>query len=312
LQNGTVYVRRPGGSSEPARTQDDWEKLIDRLVKARQDDQLIAIRKIFNPSEGLDVERKPDLVEWERESYAVWQAKIADLPEDSAGRLLAGHWTFSFKIEPFDAGSLLQLNAALEREMPKLSGWPPFTYLHQPGRRPEARGDIVEAWLHNPEGADGSHSDYWRIRNDGMGFLLRPMQEDAPHFMSNRIPGPALPAFDWLLPVYRSLELLKFTEALAMKFADSNALASVLLRYYGCEGRRLCCSDFNTMLDEGQRCSQPVVSSSMTVRVAEIGINLEESVHALLVPIFEQFEFSELPRATVNRKVREYLERNQR
>jgi hypothetical protein len=33
LKAATVYIRRAGGFSEPPRNQDDWEKLIDRLVK---------------------------------------------------------------------------------------------------------------------------------------------------------------------------------------------------------------------------------------------------------------------------------------
>lgn len=49
LQNGKVYIRRPGGRSEVARNQDDWEKLIDRLIQARQADILDAIREIITP-----------------------------------------------------------------------------------------------------------------------------------------------------------------------------------------------------------------------------------------------------------------------
>jgi len=68
LQTGQVYVRRPGGASEPSRTQDDWEKLIDRLVKARQDDLLAAMRKVIDPLAGADHAARPNLEEWDRES----------------------------------------------------------------------------------------------------------------------------------------------------------------------------------------------------------------------------------------------------
>ena len=307
LQSGMVYVRRPGGGSEPARTQDDWEKFIERLVKARQDEQLTAIRKIFNPQEDIDLGAKPDLDAWDDESYRAWQAKLADLPADSPHRLSAGHWSCSFLIDPFEPPPLNELNRVLEHEMPRYSGWRPFTYLHGADRRPVARGDVIEAWLCDRERDDPSRSDYWRVSRDGRGYLLRPMQEDDPNFLANRHPGPELPAFDWLLPIYRVTELLKFAEALALRFSDGNAQLSVLLRYYGCDGRKLCCSDFGLQLLEGARCAQPTISSRMTLPVEELRINLEERVHTLLVPIFEQFEFAELPKPVVDRQVRRVL-----
>ena len=66
LKAGTVYVRRPGGASEPARTQDDWERLLDRLVRARRDEMLDAIRDVLNPPGNIAVP-DADLEEWDRE-----------------------------------------------------------------------------------------------------------------------------------------------------------------------------------------------------------------------------------------------------
>lgn len=312
LRHATVYVRRPGGSSEPARTQDDWERLIDRLVKARQDDLLVAVRTVLNPSETLDLTAKPKLEAWEKESYQAWSEKVAQLPARSPHRLENGHWSFSFVIEPFDCPDLVDLNRFLEQEAPKYSGWPPFTYLHAPPRKPVALGNLIEAWLYNPASSDPDFSDYWRVSMEGAGFLLRPMQEDRPGFMSNRMPGPELPAFDWLLPIYRVTELLKFVEAIGTKFADANAQVSTSLRYYRSNDRRLCCHDFNYLLDEGARCAVPEISSRVAFPIAELSINLEERVSALLSPIFAQFEFTELPKAVVDTQVSAALGRRGR
>ncbi|WP_409562239.1 ATP-binding protein [Hyphomicrobium sp. B1] len=307
LQTDRVYVRRPGGASEPSRTQDDWEKLIDRLVKARQDDLLTAMRKVINPLAETDQTPRPNLEEWDRESYAAWTAKIAQLAADSPHRLAEGHWTFSFSIEGFQAESLNALNEMLRQDMPAYSGWPPFTYLQAEGRRPVARGDLIEAWLANLADNNGETSDYWRISRDGKGFLLRPMQEDRADFMANRMPRPQPPLFDWILPIYRVTELLKFVEALALRFAGANSQISVILRYYSAVGRRLCCHSLRWNVLEGARCAEESISSSLTFPTEEIGINIEERVQALLVPIFEQFEFTELRKAIVDRVVQEVL-----
>lgn len=307
LQTGQVYVRRPGGASEPSRTQDDWEKLIDRLVKARQDDLLAAMRKIINPLSGVDQAARPNLEEWDRESYAAWQAKLVDLPADSVHRLAIGHYTFSFYVEGFRTESLNALNDTLSRDMPPYSGWPPFTYLHHAGRRPVARGDMIEAWLADPAEPEADSSDFWRVSRDGKGFLVRPMQEDSPGFMENRYPPPVRPFFDWTLPIYRAAELLKFVEALALRFAGANAQVSVILRYYISAGRRLCSHNFRLNVITGARCAEPTISSKLTFPTQEIGINLEEKVQALLVPIFEQFEFTRLPKALVDHVVAEAL-----
>ena len=195
----------------------------------------------------------------------------------------------------------------LRQDMPAYSGWPPFTYLHAAGRRPLARGDMIEAWLADPADDDADSSDYWRISRDGKGFLLRPMQEDRDGFMENRMPRPERPLFDWLLPIYRVTELLKFVEALALRFAGPNSQISVILRYYNAAGRRLCCDNFRWNLMEGALYAEGTISSSLTFPAVEIGVNLEERIHALLVPIFEQFEFTELRKAVVDRVVEDVL-----
>jgi Putative DNA-binding domain len=310
LKSATVYVRRPGGYSEPARTQDDWEKLIDRLVKARQTDMLEAIRQIINPASVDTTVSQPKLEDWDNESYNAWLKLLEKLPASSPNRHLSGHWTFSFSVHPFKTPTLAELNQALDREMPKYSGWPPFTYLHGEPKRPHALGNIVQAWLADiPESdsSDSSHSDFWRVSRNGFGFLLRPMQEDRLGFARNRSPAPVKPLFDWSVNIYRAIELIKYVEAIALRFSDENAAFQVLMKYRGMENRRLFNHDWNYNLDEDLRCIQPAVDSQLSARVHSIRTNIEELVYSLLAPIFEQFEFAELPKWLVDTIVKETL-----
>jgi len=240
----------------------------------------------------------------------VWKKLIADLPADSEFRHKPGFWTFSFSIDPFNSPRLAELNTALERDMPKYSGWPPFTYLHGVPKNPQALGENVQAWIvddiKNPTG-ESRHADFWRVSRGGYGFLLRPMQEDSPLYGSNTMPPPRKPIFDWVLPIYRCTELLKYVEALALKFADENAEFSVLLKYYNTRGRRLDVHDWRYNVMEGAVCAVDKLESKLSGPVHSIRTNLEEQLFGLLAPIYEQFEFQELPKLLVYNVVKEEM-----
>lgn len=308
LQPGTVYVRRPGGYSEPCRSQDDWERLLDRLVKARQVEQLDAIRQILIPDTGQVIKHSPTLDTWDKESYAEWQNLLHALPPDSPYRFNSGHWTFSFSISPFRVPPLAELNEVLNREVPKYSGWPPFTYLQSDSMKPNALGDNIQAWLvdsrEKPQ-SDPWRSDFWRISRKGFGYLLRPMQEDRPSFAQNIAPRPAGQFFDWTRPVYRTFELLKCLEKLAEKFSDANASFEILLKYYHTNGRRLINREWKYDLPSNLQCAMTTLESRLSRPVHAISTNIEELVHSLLVPIFEQFEFASLPKAVSDDVIRE-------
>lgn len=311
LQDGTVYVRRPGGQSEPACTQDDWEKLLERLVKARQGELLGAIRGILHPPDAL-IAPDPTLLEWHNECIEIWKARTNSLRERDGRRLESGYWSFSFEVVLEETPTLRELNQALQNGLARYSGWPPFTYVNKNPLRPVAKGDVVEAWLANSHDPsvyveDAQHNDFWRVSRLGKGFLLRPMQEDDPGYLINRYPRPQGKFFDWTLPVYRTTELFKAVESFGLRFADQNAKYEVLLKYYGMDGRTLQQHSFRYNLNDGARCHSDIVESRQDGIIAEIQTNIEERVHALLSPVFEQFSFSSLPKVLVDNVVKKTL-----
>jgi hypothetical protein len=305
LLTSHIYVRRPGGSSEAARTQDDWEKLLERLVKARQDELISAIRTVINPP-TVERSKRVSLADWHNESYSEWKNLTNALPADSTHRLSKGHWAFSFQISDFNSQSLAILNQYLRNEVPKLTGWPVFTYLHQPERTPNARGDVIQAWLADTSHADAKHSDFWRIDRSGRGFILRPMQEDYNGFGQDRMSGPL---FDWSLPVWRTAELFKFVEHFGKRFAGSEAEFDAMVRYHGTRGRSLYNRDWSWNLDGGTASSDPI-ENGFSGRISTIGSNLPEIVQQLMQPVYEQFQFAELPTAYVVEQINRLLRRN--
>lgn len=304
FNSGKVYIRRPGGCSEEARNQDDWEKLIDRLVKARQGDMLDSIREILNPSSEILV-KNDDLDSWHDENIQLWQQKVNKFPEDDPRRLKHGFRTVTFSINPFQTEDLTSLDTAL-RTMPKYSGWPPFTYLYADEHRPRPQDNCIMAYF--PSGPWHVFHDFWRISRDGRGFMLCPMQEDENDDMSNVYPQSKGPFFNWLLPIYRVTEVLKFIEALAKRFSNENSSFHLIINYYGTQNRRLQQPDFTYNLPVGAVCHSDSLNSSIKEQVTKIETNIEELIFRLLAPIYEQFDFTKLPRILVKNVVKMALD----
>lgn len=308
LRNDKVYVRRPGGHSEPARTQDDWEKLIERLVRARQSEVLHAVRGVLEgPKTKNDIPLKTKLDGWDKESYGAWSAIVDNLPVSDSRRLESGHWTISFYIENFSA-SITDLNSTIRDKLQLKNGWPPFAHLPN-HLSPEPKGEVIETWLGKTQnGGDDlmpEYGDYWRVSTDGYGFILRPFWEDTEYYLHGRFPKPDGPFFDWQIPIYRVAEILKFIGKLGGIFSDSASAFHVLLQYFSMNGRSLENHNFGMQTRRGLACKQDKLVSEYSGRIGELDLNLEEVTFSLLVPIFEQFEFAELQKELVNSSVRE-------
>lgn len=300
LSAGKVYIRRVGGCSEEARNQDDWEKLIDRLVKARQGEMLDSIREILNPSPEILV-KDDGLDSWYDENIEIWKKKAGNA---NSTRFKKGYWTVAFSIDPFQTEDLKSLDTAL-RNMPKFSGWPPFTYLDSIEYRPKPQDNCIMAYVpSDPIDFQCTSHDFWRICRDGKGFMLRPMEEDASGYI-NDVHSESF--FSLILPIYRMTEILKFIEALAEHFSNRNASFHVILNYHGTENRKLEHNSFRYFPLDRSVCYSDSLESSIKGQVTKIETNIEELILRLLTPIYEQFNFMELSPALVKNVVKEAL-----
>lgn len=310
LTNGTVYVRRAGGNSEPCRSQDDWERLLERLVHSRQDQLVNAIRNVLNPrDEFSQVGPLEILSDWQKASRAARLELLARLDEGHPLRLEQGHYEVTFMINPFHDPDIVLLKRCLDQDRPRYSGWAPFVCLHGEHGSPRPMGNVIQAWLveDNEINPNPFSSDFWRLSVDGKGYQVRAMEEDATDYGSNLMPRPYRPGFDWVLPVYRVAEVLKLIEWLGLTFSTEEARFHFQVTYHGMNGRRLTLHDLRYMLERGAEARQEVISSQISGKIEEIALNIEEMVFSMLRPVFSQFSFTKLPRALVDNVVQDAL-----
>lgn len=306
LTNGTVYVRRAGGNSEPCRTQDDWERLLERLVYARQDQLIGAIRNVLNPEQEFTPAAQEQMFEeWIATSRAARAGLLASLREGHPLRLDQGYYEVAFSIRPFQEPNIVDLNTNFDRNRPRHSGWAPFEYMHRGGMSPRPLGDVIQAWLVDGEDSDPTYSDFWRLSVHGDGYLVRGMQEDDPNYGANLAPRPHRPGFDWELPIYRMTEILKVIEWLGLTYASGDAAFQMRVTYSGTSGRRLTQHRLRYLMRRGGMAHGETISSEVSGRVGAIALNTEEMVFSLLRPVFAQFDFAELPRQLVDSVVQD-------
>jgi len=311
LKQNTIYVRRPGGYSEPCCTQDDWERLLDRLVRSRQDQLISAVRNVLNPEqEFMSVTKTQRFNDWLEASRIARDKVLSDLPHGDPLRLERGYSELGFVITPFDAQDIVKLSEDLALRAPSHSGWPPFVCVRRDGMAPRPMGDVIQAWLVDEKKPDRNlfHADFWRLSVHGEGYLVRPMQEDRPGYGANLSPRPHQPGFDCELPMYRMTEVLKLIEWLGLTYSSPDARFEMRINYCKMNGRRLTHHRLHYAFERGQKVHQDQISSQVSGCVGSIALNAEDMIYSLMRPIFAQFEFAELPRPVVRDIVQDVVQ----
>ena len=296
LETARVYIRRPGGKSEQPRTQDDWEKLIARLVEARLSELLDT-----SPDEQ---DAGSDLKRWQTASLDAWRQKIEEFAEDDPRRFQSGYWTVSFRINSFHCEGIRALKTALDKPIPYSSGWPPFaTRIYSDFR---SEGEIITAYPDEPSSSLEAHQ-YWRMSTDGKGFMLCPMQEDTSGCEDDAERHPKIRAFYSISPNYRMVEVLKFIEMMAKEFGDTASTFQLMVTYHNAKGRVMR-GDGKFFEDRPYPkfvCHSESLGNSIEARVEDIETRLVDLIWKLLAPVYVQFGFMELSEEFV----RHYVDR---
>lgn len=295
IAQNSCYIRKPGPRSEQPQTAEEWRTLLNRCVRANQDEMLEAIRSIVTgrvETQDSIPNALDDLQDYRTAAHSRWEELVSNEPDSSPARFPHGYYEMAFSlVGATPANSLDELrNRLSDAGRIDLSGWPPFLYASGQAR---PHDDFVEAWLGRPDHNGWRHResyqyDFWRASLDGKLYTVRGYRED-----DERDHKPPGRMFHTTLPIWRVGEGLLFASRFAATFEEVDQIA-VYCRFTGLENRCLVITHFNALLPMGNPCSMGEVILTGQITQQQVQDNLAEVLHPLLRPLYEKFDFYEL------------------
>lgn len=303
VQNNAIYIRKPGPRSETPQSAQDWDDLLARCLRHRRDEMFDQIRDLISGAVPQQ-EQLPEpvrLEDWIESCFARWRDLIEPLRDGVGPRLPHGRFCIAYEI----VGEHRQIVSArfpevLRTSVVRHSGWPPFWYPTRDGIAPYPIDGVVECWLGGDhqtpvEDRDAAHSDFWRIHQDGLAFLLRGYQEDGMDAQRHGYIVPPASIFDITLPVWRVGEALLHARSLAANLFDGPATIRFVVNYEGLAGRSLASIDNRRQVFDRRVARQDSITLRTHIDAQAIDTNLPEIIHPLLSPLYTLFDFFELP-----------------
>ena len=296
IAKNSYYIRKPGPRSEQPQTAEEWRTLLNRCVRANQDEMLEAIRSIVTgrvETQDSIPNALDDLRDYCTSARDRWKDLVLDEPDNSPVRFPHGYYEMAFSlVGATPANNLDELKNRL-RDAGRIdwSGWPPFLYTLS--QAPYPHEDFVESWLGQPDHNGRRHResyqhDFWRASLDGKLYTIRGYREDDER--DNNPPGRI---FHTTLPIWRIGEGLLFASRFAETFAEVDKIA-VYCRFTGLKGRHLAITRFNTPCSTNDSSSTDKVILKEQFTQQQVQDNLAEVLHSFLQPLYEKFNFFRL------------------
>jgi hypothetical protein len=297
LQAGRVYIRRVGPTSEEPQSPEEWRALLDRCVRMGRDELVDRIRLIVagapiaSPAQTSD----DQLDRWIEVSDARRRVLLKDLPKSHPARFPLGFYRFAYQLGgEFDRPSLTQLRDALATSEVQYSGWAHWRLVSRDPIRPAPVDDTIECFFAYDPGSEKSAPDlldYWRVSTVGQAYTVRGLNED-----SHPDQGPPGKGLDITIPTRRLADAITHASNLARQLGMQTGNIDFDLLWSGLAGRRLV-SIWNPhrRLYNSYCTQQPEYRRRFSVSVEDVIERLPEIVDAAIRPMYEAFDFFQLP-----------------
>jgi len=314
---GTYYIRRPGPESAPPQSGAEWDALLDKCLRNRQEELMALFGALLKAESGLATslvnaggapqDPMTALVEFEQAALLKLESLQASLPPDVGARFPHGRYILSARI----VGTLKpiqedQLKEALST-LTGYTGWSPLHIFSSPGMAPYIAGNgLLECWLGPREQNDPSLADFWRVSASGFVTLVRGYDEDG--HMGGHIPLPGN-GLEVTMPVWRVGEFVARVHELGTRIAEGKFRLQLALQFEGLKGRKLF-SHGNRRIITGEYAAQdPQCRTEVEVDSAEVDAALPALLQTLLTPLYLRFSFFKVPRKLFDDEVVKLLRR---
>ena len=309
ITQNQYYIRRPGPASETPQSAQEWNRLIRRCTLENRADLIQSIRHILAGEAPVTTSPAQEdawapLEAWVEESLRRWEEKRDALPAESGARCPLGYWWAAYQITGINtlvtAGELRNIMA---HERVRHTGWPLWPTLGGDGIPIVSQGEGIECWLgqNDPNERQPAHADFWRATPQGLFFQLRGYQEDSGEIEPDQ-PGQI---FSLVLPIWRVAEC--FLHAQDMATGLTGEEANVLFRtgWVGLRGRWLRAPQRMVLGFDARQwnADEDSITLKLSVESMRIRENLAEIVWQILRPLYQRFQFYELPPKLVQQEL---------
>jgi hypothetical protein len=254
-----------------------------------------------------------ELNDWIDQSLSRFNSLVEEkLRDEKPSRYSKGIWYVAYVIKGVTSSmELSEFREVLNNVRGHETGWPPWWVPSRESIAPYPCDGLVECWLRDlrgdifgPARTDAfrfsGHSDFWRASPKGMMFLLRGYHEDSE---LSAEPGTVL---DVTLPIWRMGECLLHAERLA-KTLKGNEATTIAFRsvWTGLTGRTLVswATPRRLFFDPRGPSRQDSVTSERIIRSDQISETLPEIVKSLTQPLYEAFDFYDVPSTVVREEL---------
>lgn len=302
-----VYIRRPGPASEEPLSSADWDDLLERCLRNRQNELLSGIRDILTGTVPVATasatSSKSELTQFTEAGRKRWKELVAPLPANAAPRFPLGYYEAALSIQgPFDKLKPNEFRDLLQRALKNHSGWPPFVIIDRVPYSPRLVDGAIETWMGpEPDGSMGppSHCDFWRIAPTGQFYTRRGYSEDDRY--KGTVPGKN---FNITTPIWRIGEVVLQAAYVAKALRSEKANLIAEFRWTGLKGRELISMDDPSALSIPRHCHQNAFETAQAMSVDAIPDALPEIIFEILEPLYQLFDFFQLPKRLVSSELR--------
>jgi hypothetical protein len=309
----TYYIRAAGPESRGIRSADEWNRLLQRCIRAGREDLIAAMRDLLSdritPRPSMDNDHLSIFQEWVQESRRRLDTVISErLPDESPSRFRLGTRSVAYsvigEIPPLHLSQLLEI---VRQVKGRETGWPPFLDFGVHPHAPYAVDRVLECFLGSPSDVppgNGAHSDFWRISPDGHAYFITGLQED---WEDSFQPGTAL---EHTVHIWRMAEILRHASRFARAVSKDPTGIMVYARWEGLKGRYLGSWDRGVDMGLPRQAHQDTVTVSHTFELDVIENNLAGAVHLMVEPLYEIFDFRRISIEFVQREIDRMLNRD--